>query len=307
MGDDSEQGDPARWTINPIGKQSNRAGSGSLSLSAIPTDLDWIYSELGGPVALRDGIERKSFAFACKEFRWSQVAPVLRRFQKDPDVAKRHWPWVALALSQYCFERKELQRQGAKLNPGEIIELLNNIRRSAKELANGLGRLQEYSHSVPDPVAPLRQPHLAYLDEFISQAAAGHIAAEVNQDVQHMLHVSFGKKSFMRRLIDVEVAAREAVSRMDPNLLKRKKGQGDSGLHNLVWRCAKIWESMTGRKASGHKVHTVDRDDHDDHDPDFVKFVQALVDLVGVSKPSRKQVELSLKNAAPPMATEKSE
>jgi uncharacterized protein YneF (UPF0154 family) len=57
---------------------------------------------------------------------------------------------------------------------------------------------------------------------------------------------------------------------------------------------------MTGRKASPHKVRTVDGDDSD-----FVKFVLCLVRLAGGPKPSRKQIEISLKNA-PPIATEKS-
>jgi hypothetical protein len=276
MGGDDEQGEPARSAVNRIRKPALPP-----SLSRLPTELDRLYSELGGPAPLRDGIDRKAFALACEELTWSQVAPALRDFQKEPDLAKRHWPWLALALSQYRFERSELQRDGVKLSPGEVKELLNDIRRSAKELVGALGRLQEYAHSFRDPTAPRRQPHLAYLDEFISQAVAGHIAGEVNQDVQHMVHVFFAKQSFMKRLIDIEVAAGEAVNRMDSNLLKRRKRQGDPGLHNLVWRCAEIWESMTSRKASAHKVHTVDGNDSDDQDPDFVKFVQALVGLVG--------------------------
>jgi hypothetical protein len=154
------------------------------------------------------------------------------------------------SFGQYRLERNELQRPGAKLNPTEVVELLNDISRSAKELANGLlGRLQEYSNSVADPAAPLRQPHLAYLDEFISQAAAGHRAAEVNQDSQHAAHVFFGKQSFLKRLIEVEVAAGEAANRAVVDLLKRKRGQSDPGIYNLVWRCAEIWQSMTGREA----------------------------------------------------------
>jgi hypothetical protein len=165
-----------------------------------------------------------------------------------------------------------------------------------------LGRLQEYSYSVADPAAPLRQPHLAYLDQFISQAAAGYAAADVNEDSQRMARVFFGKQSLIGQLIDIEVAAGEAAKRVDPVLLKRKKGQADPGLYNLVWRSAEVWRSMTGRKASPHKVHTVD-----DDDPDFVKFVQGLVRVAGGPKPSRKQIEISLKNAAPPMPTQKSE
>jgi hypothetical protein len=301
MGADDEQGEPARSAVNRIRKPALPPPTLPPSLSRLPTELDRLYSELGGPAPLRDDIDRKVFDCCCNEFFWSKVEPVMRRFQADRDIGRRHWPWVALALSKYRLERNELQKPGAKLTPAKIVELLDDIHRSAKKLVNRLAQLQEYSNSLADPAAPSRQPHLAYLDEFISQAVAGHIAGEINQDVQHMLHVFFAKQSFMNRLINIEVAAGEAMNRMDSNLLKRGKGQRDPGLHNLVWRCAEIWESMTRRKASAYKVHTVDGDD-----PDFVKFIQGLVGLVGASKPSTKQIEISLKNA-PPIATEKNE
>jgi hypothetical protein len=258
-----------------------------------------LYSDLGGPAPLHGGIDREAFEISCKEFTWSEVELALRRFNECGNAARRHWPWVALALMQYRLERHQLQRHGTKLNPGEVVELLNDIRRSAKELANGLARLQECSYSVADPTAPGRQPHLAYLDEFISQAAAGDLASEVNQDPQHMARVFFGKQSLMQRLIDIEVAAGEARRRADAGLLKRKRGQADQSLHNFVWRSAKIWGSMTGRKASPHT--------RDGNEPDFVKFVQILLSLVGAPKPSRKQIEISLNNAVPPMAAQKSE
>jgi hypothetical protein len=300
MGDDDEQGEPA--AVNRIRKPALPPPSLPPSLSRLPTELDRLYSELGGPAPLRNDIDRKTFDSCCNEFFWSEVEPVTGRFQADRDIGRKHWPWVALALSQYRLERNELQKPGAKLTPVEIVELLADIHRSAKKLVNRLAQLQEYSNSLADPAAPSRQPHLAYLDEFISQAVAGHIAGEINQDVQHMLHVFFTKQSFMRRLNNIEAAAGHAVNRMvDSNLLKRGRGQRDQGLHNLVWRCAEIWESMTSRKASAHKVHTVDG-----NDPDFVQFIQGLVGLVGASKPSRKQIEISMKNA-PPMATQKSE
>jgi hypothetical protein len=300
MGGDDEQDEPARPAVNRIRRPALPRPALPPSLSRLPTDLDRLYSELGGPAPLRDGIDRKAFEISCREFTWSQVELALRRFKECGDAARRHWPWIALALSQYRLERNRLQRHGTKLHPGEVVELLNDIRRSAKELANGLARLQEYSYSVADPTAPGRQPHLAYLDEFISQAAVGHLASEVNQDPQHMARVFFGKQSLMQRLIDIEVAAGEARKRADAGLLKRKRGKADPSLHNFVWQSAKIWGSMTGRKASPHKVHAVDRDDSD-----FVKFVQSLVRLAGGPKPSRKQIEISLKNALP-MATRKS-
>jgi hypothetical protein len=247
MGGDDEQDEPARPAVNRIRKPALPRPALPPSLSRLPTDLDRLYSELGGPAPLRDGID-KVFDAPCNEFFWSKVESVTSPFQADRDIGKRHWPWVALALSQYRLDRNELQKPGAKLTPAELKELLDDIHRSAKKLVNRLAKLQEYSNFFVDPAAPSRQPHLAYLDEFISQAAAGHIAAEISEDVQHIAQVFLAKQSFMRRLIDLEDAAREALNRMHPNPLKRRKGQGDPGLHNLVWGCAQIWKSNRFRR-----------------------------------------------------------
>src|SRR6516162_8422707 len=125
----------------------------SFSLISLRTDLDRVYSELGGPAPLRGRIDRNTFERFCNEFSWRKVEPTLCRFQKDRDIAKRHWPWVAVALGQYRFERKERQQNGDRLGPEEIISLLNNIGRSAKELVSGLARLQTYSQALGDPTA----------------------------------------------------------------------------------------------------------------------------------------------------------
>jgi len=177
MGDDVEQSEPARSAVNPTGS----------SFGSLRTDLDRVYLELGGPAPLRGRIDRNEFARCCNEFAWGKVEPTLRRFQKDRDIARRHWPWVAFALSQYRFERKERQQNGVRLSPEEVIGLLNDISRSAKELVSGLAKLQTYSQALGDPTAPLEKPHLRYLDQLISQAAAGHLAPEVNKGPIHML------------------------------------------------------------------------------------------------------------------------
>jgi len=266
------------------------------SLSSFRTDLDRLYSELGGPAPLGNRIDRTTFARCCDEFDWGKVEPMLRRFQKDRDTGKRHWPWVAFALDQYRFERKERQQNGVRLNPGEVISLMNDIERSAKELVSGLARLQTYSQAPGDPTAPLEKPHLRYLDQLISQAAAGALAAEVNKDPIHLLRVSREKMSFLKRLVGIQAVAAEAATRLvDKGLLKRKKGQADPALHNLVGRGAKIWSSLTGRVPSPNKVH---RDSSEE--PDFVLFIQDLVRLAGGERPSRKVVEISLRNRRTP-------
>jgi hypothetical protein len=300
MGDDNEPRKLARSASDPTRRQAKKAGPNWRSLSGIPTVLDRLYLELGGPAPHRESIDRRTFAMYCGQFGWAKVGPELCLLHVDRDNARRHWPLAAFALGQYQYERGEHRRHRNQPNPEEVIDLLNDISRSAKELARDLGRLGEYSNYVSDATAPLRIPHLAYLDQFISQAAAGEVAAEVNQNAPH--HAFLGKLSFMKRLIEVQAAAAEAAKRVDKKLLKRGRGQADPGLHNLVRRCVEIWQGMTGRKASAQKLHSVDGDD-----PGFVKFVQGLVRLVEGPKPTRKQIEVSLKNAAPPMQIQESE
>ena len=303
MDDDSAKGEPARSAINPTGEKSEKAVSKSwpsFSLSSLRTDLDRLYSEMGGPAPLRGRIDRNTFERCCNEFSWRKVEPTLCRFQKDRDIAKRHWPWVAVALRQYHFEVKERQQNSVRLTPGEVISLLmNDIRRPAKELASGLARLQSYAQDLGDPTAPLEKPHLRYLDQLISQATAGDPAAEVNEDPKHMLWVFSEKVSFLQRLSGIEAVAGEAAAkRVDRDLLKRKKGQADPALYNLVWRGAEIWSSLTGRVPSPNRVHRRDGDE----EPDFVLFIQDLVRLAGGECPSRKVVEISLRNRRTPDA-----
>ena len=288
MGAFNEQGEPARSAINPTGS----------SFGSLRTDLDRVYLELGGPAPLRGRVDRNTFARCCNEFAWGKVEPTLRRFQKDRNIAKRHWPWVAFSLSQYRFEQKERQQNGVRLDPKEVISLLNDIRRSAKELVSGLVRFQTYSQALGDPTAPFEKPHLRYLDQIISQAAAGDLAAEVNKDPIHMLWVSSEKMLLLKRLVGIQAVAGEAATRLiDKDLLKRKKGQADPALHNLVWRGAEIWSSLTGRVPSPNRVH---RDSGEE--PDFVLFIQDLVRLAGGECPSRKVVEISLGNRRTPDA-----
>jgi hypothetical protein len=271
MDDGSGKGNPARSAINPIGN----------SFRSLRTDLDRVYLELGGPAPLRGRIDRNTFARCCNEFSWRKVEPTLRRFQKDRGIAKRHWPWVAFALGQYRFQRKERQQNSVRLDPGEVTSLINDIRRSAKELASSLARLQSYSQGLGDPTAPFEKPHLRYLDQLISQAAAGDPAAEVNKDPKYMLWVFSEKMSFFQRLSGIEAVAGEAATRLvDRDLLKRKKGQVDPALHNVVWRGAEIWSSLTGRVPSPNRVHRR----HSGEEPDFVLFIQGLVRLANVPR-----------------------
>jgi hypothetical protein len=176
---------------------------------------------------------------------------------------------------------------------------LNDIRRLAKELGSSLATFQSYSQGLGDPTAPLEKPHLRYLDQLISQAIAGEPGAEVNKDANYMLWVFSEKMSFFKRLSCIEAVAGEIAKRLvDRDLLKRKKGQADPALYNLVRRGAKIWSSLTGRVPSANRVHRRDSGE----EPDFVLFIQDLVRLAGGERPSRKAVEISLGNRRTPDA-----
>jgi hypothetical protein len=237
----------------------------------------------------------------CQAFPWKVVEPALCTFQKNRDTAMKHWPWAAFALDQYQFERRERGKYSSEpeLTPAEVVDLLGEIRNLARNLVDRLVRLQEHANRMEDPAAKFRRPHLAYLDQLISQAAAGLRAPAVNDDPEHMLRVFSGKMAFMRCLVDVEVVANEAVRRVDRDLLRRGASQEDLALHNLIWRLAEIWTSLTKRKSSANKVYR--RAEIGRKEPDFVQFVQEFVALVdGAPKPSRKQIETSLVNARTP-------
>jgi hypothetical protein len=271
------------------------------SLSELRSDLDRLYNDGGGPAPIRATVDRTEFERCCREFPWSVIAPALIKYQCDATLAKRHWPWAAFAIAQFQFEQREAAGQMDEPTPKEVLELLGEIRDAAKRLSGGLARLQSTSLRVVDPADRMRRGHLQYLDQFISQAAAGLIDQEVREDGEHLVRVFNGKNALLRILIDIEVAAGEAMNRADKTLLSRKVGTRQvPGLHNLVFRASEIWTSMTGRVASANKVTR-----RDEQEPQFVQFIQDLVGIAGGPKPSRRMVEIALTNLAPRNTTEK--
>jgi hypothetical protein len=89
----------------------------------------------------------------------------------------------------------------------------------------------------------------------------------------HMLVVSSEKVLLLKRLVGIQAVAGEAATKLiDRDLLKRKKGQADPALYNLVWRGAEIWLSLTGRVASPNRVHRRDSGE----EPDFVRQTSRL-------------------------------
>jgi hypothetical protein len=273
------------------------------SLSELRSDLDRLYDDGGGPAPIRATVDRTEFERCCHEFPWSVIAPALIKYQCDATLAKRHWPWAAFAISQFQFEQWEAARHIAEPTPTpkEVLELLGEIRDAAKRLSGALARLQSTSFRVVEPADRMRSGHLQYLDQFISQAAAGLIDREVREDGEHLVRVFNGKEALLRILIEIEVAAGEAMNRADKTLLSRKVGTRQMpGLHRLVFRASEIWISMTGREASANKVYR-----RDEQEPQFVQFIHDLVGIAGGPNPSRRMVEIALTNLAPRNTTKK--
>jgi hypothetical protein len=264
------------------------------SLARVGSDYKKLCDELGGPADIGVTIDPQYMELCCQEHPADSLLPILLRFQKDQTVARRHWPWVAFAISQYSFERSERAKYTDEPK-GEILEILKQIIQSARDLSRGLSRLQALSVRLTDPTAPLRRAHLAWLNALISAAIAGRISNNVNEDDVQELVDDSKKMSLLRQLADVEVAANVAREHVDKSLLNRERSQSDPALPNFIFRCGGIWKSLTGRKPSAAKVHKKIQPSK----PDFLIFVQELAKSAGFDPPSRDQVATSLRKFRP--------
>lgn len=262
------------------------------SLSHITSEYDKLRDELGGPADIGVKVKHHALAIYCREYRSGLIVPILLAYTKDETAARRHWPWAAFAISQFVFETKEREKYTDEPSPKEIIELLDQIRQAAHDLASGLAKLQTLSFRLNDPSAPHRRGHLAWLDTLISQAIAGRISNDVIEDAEELLAIDSNKMTFLMRLPDIEVAAKIAQKRIDKTLLGRERSQTDPALPNFVLRCGKIWMSLTGRKPSANKIAG--------GDPHFVVFLKELAKIGPAPIPSRAKVAISIRNVRTP-------
>jgi hypothetical protein len=265
------------------------------TLARAESEFKKLCDELGGPADIGVKIDRQYMEICCQEHPADSLLPLLLRFQEDQSVARRHWPWVAFAISQYAFERSERTEYSDEPKPKEIIEILEQIRQSARDLGSGLSRLQALSARLTDPAAPLRRAHLVWLNDRISAAIAGRISNDVNEDELQKLVDDSKKMRLLRQLADVEVAANVAREHVDKSLLNRERSQSDPALPNFIFRCGGIWKSLTRRKPSAAKVDRMIQPS----EPDFVIFVQELAKSAGFDPPSRDQVATSLRKFRP--------
>jgi hypothetical protein len=255
------------------------------SLSSIKSQYDRLCETQGGPAEV-EGFERVNLEWSCKQYRVRLFQHLITRWQTDPASGIRHWPHMAFACGQYAYRQKEFGNGKGNLSLVQVRNMLSDIERSANKLAVAICRLQKESDQISDESSHAI-PHLQWLDQFISQAAAGYVAPNVNEDGLHLLIVFDGKMNFLKRVCEVQAAATEALNRFDPKLIKRPPGAVlNRALRTLVGMAKPIWRSLTGRKPSINKVHTKDGDGT----PDFVIFVQELARIGGGPVPSFKQV-----------------
>lgn len=258
------------------------------SLSNVRSEFEKLCDEFGGPADVGAKVDQPALALSCGQYHSGLIVPILLAYKDDKTVARRHWPLAAFAISQFVFETKELEKYTDEPSPKEIIQLPDQIAQSAHDLGSGLARLQTLSLRLPDPSAPLRRDHLAWLDSFISQAIAGHISNDVIEDAEKLLSIDASKMAFLTLLTEIEVAAKNARKSVDKTLLVRQRNQTDPALPNFVFRCGQIWTSLTARKPSANKVAS--------GDPDFVVFLQQLAGVGPAPVPSRAKVSISIKN-----------
>jgi hypothetical protein len=215
------------------------------------------------------------------------------RFQPDKSCARKHWPWAAFAIAQYAFEQKERNTYTDEPAPKELSELLTQIIRASRKLRSAVFDLDVLSNRLDDRNAPLRRAHIRWLNLLVSQAAAGFLSEDVNESGEHLLMVDGEKRVFVKRLGDIEAAAKAAKSHFDPKLVERERGQSIPGLPNFVRLAGAIWHGLTGRKPSANKVTKCSIDKSD---PDFVVFVQELAKLVEADQPTIDQVAFAMRN-----------
>jgi hypothetical protein len=269
------------------------------SLSRIPTELDRLYADFGGPTQLMQNTDKSMFVRPCNEFPLHIVDAVLSPYCKDNQKRCRCWPWVAFAVDQYRFEREVRRSQVPEPQPKQVASILDKISTSANSLAGALAEFEDLANRLSDPSAPFRRPYLAYLDQLIEEAAAGLFSDKEIEDKTSLALAHFRKSDFLDRVVAVEAIAREAKEKLDVKALNRPKGQmRDPALFNLVVLIGQVWTEVTGRSPSAEKIISKSRNSDD---PDFVLLVKDIIKLAGEHPPTIKQIDTALRMSRAPL------
>ena len=276
-----------------VDEDEKRAAKRTLppSLNSIKSEYDVLCEELGGPADLGLNFRKRDLRRYCQEFPSTRILPILLQFNPDQMLARKHWPWVACAISLYVYELKERQRYTDEPTPRDVEQLLSEIEASAHTLSSRLSDLHKLANRLRDPSAPRRRRHLAWIELYLAQALAGVPAPEVNESPEYLLVLTSELHKFIARLSTLEGAAKTVVPRIDKDLLERQRNQTNVALPNFVFRCSAIWRSFTDRTPSANKVFRREGSEN----PDFVVFVGKLAEVGHATVPSRKQVETALR------------
>jgi hypothetical protein len=228
----------------------------------------------------------------CLEFGFERVWETYREWQPDETKARPHWPWIAFITSDYKLERKEKREYDDEPTPAKIKSLLSRVAANAKKLSNNMALLQKLADRLDDTRSPQRRGHLRRLNAYLSQSLI--FAAGANIEAEVMMIAGFERDHFHLQLAHLEAAAEAAGKTFSAGLLEQQPGgPRDHGLGHLVCRAAIIWESLTGRPASVHKVRPRKRGHRihaNDDRPNFVLFVGNIAKMAIGQEPTFEQI-----------------
>jgi hypothetical protein len=254
------------------------------------TEFDRMCESLGGPIDLGPTVDFDVFHRACAATPYGKIANIVEPLSVDETAAKRHWPWVAFALSQYEFEVRELERyRYSELTPSQTTQLLKRIQSGADKLAAELCHLQTLANRLDIPGKPHVRGHLSWLDSFLSQAIAGEGAYDLDDSPEAFMRHDNRRRELLHALASLAAAAEAAVDRVEPQFLSKARPTENPALRRLVFRLGQVWASLTGRTPSANKV------DGGLRDPDFVVFVASLSALACDASVTRMKVQTALR------------
>lgn len=257
-------------------------------------DLE-ILEEIGGPADLNGFplVAEVCFSRACSAFPEREMLSILMKYSTDLNTARRHWPWVAHILK--LFEAApEFHDPSKDLTPTQAAELLKSIRAAASSLERDLNALQDVTLLWRDDERDVKSGHFEYLQQLIAQGAAGGAGAALDDDPTRAWDNFLQYRTWRVGLSGLIEGARHAQAANSPGMLTSKNRSRQPGLRKFVRRLGAVWESLTGRAPSIHKVQTRSRSASK-----FVMFVRdvaSLSDTMPVPTPSQVASAFALPN-----------
>ena len=257
------------------------------------SELEKFIATYGEPINF--GLPHDALEHSCEKYHFAFFEDVLTKWQTNSETGRRHWPMLAYSINQYVFIRKELKK-APDLSASEVRALLNQITKSARNLASGLSLFHILPNLISDGGAPLASSHLAFLNQLIAEGVAGNPVLAPRDEGKYMFDLDLERQRITNRLRDIETAATRAAESIDSTLLRRSRPLDDPALRTLVKTAGIVWTSLTTRQPSSSPIHSKNKDV-----PDFVSFVQELVQIAQGPVPTQKQVATAQSTPASPI------